>query len=195
MWKTVSSIVIKYWVEFLLGLIVTGGSFLVKRYIKLDKAERERAQEAHYKKLEDSMEANDKKLIEHFSSENEKIMNIINDKYTEITTRVQDAMIKGRDESYENYGQIYDRIKKDETNFDVLKNGILSIQGSMFKEECRRLLEEGHEITLREWEDIDADHDVYKSLGGNHNGDYLYSLVSEKVKQTLTIPKKEEEKK
>ena len=40
MWETISTIVIKYWVEFLLGLIVMGGSFLTKRFIKLERAER-----------------------------------------------------------------------------------------------------------------------------------------------------------
>ncbi len=56
----------------------------------------------------------------------------------------------------------------------------------MFKDKCRKLLKEDHVITLDEWEEVDAEHNIYNALGGNHNGDYLYQLVSEKVKNTLT---------
>jgi hypothetical protein len=48
-----------------------------------------------------------------------------------------------------------------------------------------RLLEEGHEITIEEFKDLDKDHDVYNALGGNHNGDHLYDLVKKKVENKL----------
>ena len=37
-----------------------------------------------------------------------------------------------------------------------------------------------------EWEEIDADHEAYNGLGGNHKGDHLYELVKKKAENTLT---------
>jgi hypothetical protein len=63
---------------------------------------------------------------------------------------------------------------------NVLKGGILSIQGRGFKDDCRKLLEDGHVITLNEFEALDAEHNIYKSLGGNSHGDALFDLVKVK---------------
>lgn len=61
-----------------------------------------------------------------------------------------------------------------------LKRGLLSVQGRQFKSDCRRLLDEEHIMSLEEYEQITADHEAYKGLGGNHNGDTLYDLVCKK---------------
>ena len=37
MLATIGSIVLKYWVELILGLIVAGGGFVIKRYLRLEK--------------------------------------------------------------------------------------------------------------------------------------------------------------
>jgi hypothetical protein len=66
----------------------------------------------------------------------------------------------------------------------TLKSGLLSVQGRMFKSDCKKLLEEDHEITLEEYEEITRDHHAYNSLGGNHNGDQLYLLVRKKVENS-----------
>lgn len=63
---------------------------------------------------------------------------------------------------------------------NVLKGGILSIQGRGFKHDCRKLLEDGHIITLNEFEALGAEHNIYKSLGGNSHGDALFDLVKVK---------------
>ena len=65
----------------------------------------------------------------------------------------------------------------------TLKAGLLSIQGRAFKNNCRRLLDPDHNITLEEYEEISKDHTAYNSLGGNHNGDELYLLVRKKVEE------------
>ena len=69
---------------------------------------------------------------------------------------------------------------------NILKTGILSIQGRHFKQDCRELLQEGREITLEEFEAIEEDHNTYKSLGGNHDGDILFSMVLKKATNNLT---------
>lgn len=69
---------------------------------------------------------------------------------------------------------------------DILKKGILSIQGKSFKHECRELLKEEHEISLEEFEMLQEDHNIYNSLGGNHDGDTLFKMVENKTSINLT---------
>lgn len=68
----------------------------------------------------------------------------------------------------------------------AVKAGILSVQRKEFYAECRRLLRDNHQITLDEWEEVDADHEAYNGLGGNHKGDALFQMVKIKAESTLT---------
>lgn len=70
---------------------------------------------------------------------------------------------------------------------DVIKNGMLSLEGRTFKEDCRRLLQDDHKITLNEFEAISNEHIVYNNLGGNHEGDGLFSMVVAKYQNSLKI--------
>lgn len=137
--------ILQYWIEFLFGLVVTAGSFIIKRVLKSYK--RERAEEK-------------KEFLKEIQKE-------IKSEFT------------GRDQKDNEFqGEI-----------KALKNGLLSIQGRTFKANCKKLLEESHEITLEEYEEITKDHDAYNSLGGNHNGDQLYRLVRQKVENSWTTNK------
>ena len=69
---------------------------------------------------------------------------------------------------------------------DIIMSGVLSIQGRAFKQECRTLLKDGHEITLEEWESIQEEHDIYNALGGNHDGDSLFKMVEHKAMKNLS---------
>ncbi len=70
---------------------------------------------------------------------------------------------------------------------DVIKSGMLSLEGRTFKEDCRKLLQDNHRITLAEYEAIQAEHVVYNNLGGNHEGDGLFSMVVAKYQNNLKI--------
>ena len=70
---------------------------------------------------------------------------------------------------------------------DVIKNGMLSLEGRTFKEDCRRLLQDDHRITLNEFEAISNEHVVYNNLGGNHEGDGLFSMVVAKYQNSLKV--------
>lgn len=81
-----------------------------------------------------------------------------------------------------------DRIKADEKiehSINVMQNGVLSMQGRNFKNDCKKLLETGHNITLQEYETLLQDHTIYNKLGGNHEGDALFSMVEAKYKNTI----------
>lgn len=69
---------------------------------------------------------------------------------------------------------------------DIIKGGILSIQRRSFKQECRELLKENHTVILEEFETLQDEHNIYHSLGGNHDGDTLFEMVEKKVSNTLT---------
>ena len=68
---------------------------------------------------------------------------------------------------------------------DVMKDGLLSIDGRAFRADCRRLLEDQHIITLDEYEALVTEHKVYNNRGGNHEGDALFSMVEAKYKNSL----------
>ena len=138
--------IIKYWVEFGFGLIVAGGGYFFKKYMKMREEEQNSERAKFYENLKKDM----------FS------------RYDAIEK-------KSRDGDQELQKQL-----------DVLRKGILSMQKKEFIAECQALLAEDHEITLDEWEEIDADHEAYNGLGGNHKGDHLYELVKKKAEHTLT---------
>lgn len=71
------------------------------------------------------------------------------------------------------------------TGMTVITKGLLSVQRRTFKEDCERLLDPNHIITLDEFQQITNDHDIYNALGGNHNGDQLFALIEEKVKHHI----------
>lgn len=87
--------------------------------------------------------------------------------------------------SIEGDNQLKKEIAEFKKSFDVTKKGILSVQGRSFKADCRKLLEPNHVISLNEFETITMDHNVYNSLGGNHEGDGLYDLVQTKYNNGL----------
>lgn len=132
--------ILRYWIEFLFGLVVMAGSFIVKRTLKSFRQERAEEKEAFLNGIKDEIRA-------EFERSNKK--------ETELANEIK-----------------------------VLKAGLLSIQGRTFKNNCRRLLDPSHEITLEEYEEITKDHEAYNSLGGNHNGDQLYLLVRKKVEDS-----------
>ena len=79
----------------------------------------------------------------------------------------------------------YNEDKHIHEEIDSIKSGVLAIEGRAFKEDCRKLLEPGHVITLAEYEALQAEHSVYNGLGGNHEGDGLFSMAEAKYRNGL----------
>lgn len=175
MWETIIGIILKYWVEFLLGAVVAGGTFFLKRYLKLEREDRERKQKEFYDNLTDSMRAEYKSAMSKLLSQDE---NIVKD--------MEKRCNKIKDEFRADDACLQKQIDNVSIEMSAIRAGLLSIQGKEFRESCRRLLAENHTITLDEWEEIDSDHDAYNGLGGNHRGDALYSMVKKKAESTLT---------
>lgn len=177
MLETIGSIVLKYWVELILGLIVTGGGFIIKRYLRLEKEERQREQKEYFDNVLKKIQSELKSL----EKEHDKMNQNSEDKYDEINTKVDQALEAGREESKSDDAVLEKEISALEKYIAALTAGVLSIQGKEFRNNCRKLLAEDHVITLDEWEELDKDHMAYNGLGGNHKGDHLFSLVKKKV--------------
>lgn len=181
MLETIGSIALKYWVELILGLIVTGGGFLIKRYLRLEKEERQREQKEYFDNVLKKIQTENQQVLKSLEKEHDKMNQNSEDKYDEINTKVDKALEEGREESKSDDAVLEKEISALEKNITALTAGILSMQGKEFRNNCRKLLAEDHVITLDEWEELDKDHTAYNGLGGNHKGDHLFSLVKKKV--------------
>lgn len=181
MLETIGSIVLKYWVEFILGLIVAGGGFLIKRYLRLEKEERQREQKEYFDKMLEKIQSENQQVLKSLEKEHDKMNQNSEDKYNEINTKVDKALEAGREESKADDAVLEKEISAMKKNIAALTAGVLSMQGKEFINNCRKLLAEDHIITLDEWEELDIDHTAYNGLGGNHKGDHLFSLVKKKV--------------
>lgn len=135
-----ATFIAQYWLEVALTAIVGILGFFIKRYIKLEKDNRDR-ERAEFKSL---------------------LMQEIEQKKVEQDTQ-------------------HARLQSD---IDLLKKGVLSFQGRIFKDSCRAFLS-ADEISLEAFEDIEADHEVYNGLGGNHEGDILFNLSKKRVEQEI----------
>lgn len=193
MLETIGSIVLKYWVEFILGLIVAGGGFLIKRYLRLEKEERQREQKEYFDKMLEKIQSENQHVLKSLEKEHDKMNQNSEDKYNEINTKVDKALEAGREESKADDAVLEKEISAMKKNITALTAGILSMQGKEFINNCRKLLAEDHIITLDEWEELDIDHTAYNGLGGNHKGDHLFSLVKKKVEASFAEDQRQKE--
>ena len=92
-----------------------------------------------------------------------------------------------------NNKELLDADKKLHSEIDNVRDGMLSMQGRNFKNDCHKLLKKDHVIDVKEYEQLLADHIVYNKLGGNHEGDALFSMVEAKYKNTIGISAEEKE--
>lgn len=159
MWKEefcLAEWILKYWVEILFSAIVGTITLLYKRFLGIHKKEQAEGR----RKFKDEIKQEVKESIKaEFQEEFEK--NAARDQQIATTLTNIDSSIK------------------------VITQGLLSVQRRTFKEDCERLLDPNHIITLDEYQQITNDHDIYNALGGNHNGDQLFALIEEKVKNHL----------
>lgn len=148
--------IIKYWVEWVCGLVAAGILVFAKHYIKLQK----KAMEDAWRKKE---EAAKDEVIKKLEGELE-------------------AEIKKSEEADE---EMKEQIEGLSYLIDNLTQGVLSIQGKQFRDICLYLLDCGHIISVQEYEQFEEDYVAYKALGGNHRGDALHDRVVEKFTNQL----------
>ena len=156
--------IVNYWLEFLLGLISSGLIALCTYLYKLYKNEKKRKRSAS-----DDRIINEVKTI--VQDHDRDIMKLIQKE--ELASQKADSVAE-------------EKMRQIQANLTILTEGMLSIQGKQFKDECRALLADGHHITLAEYENASNEHRIYNSLKGNHEGDELFRLVGVKYHSEIS---------
>ncbi len=115
-----------------------------------------------------------KNINQQFKDQNEGMQKQMAECYSNLIEVVKESDEKSMEE---------DRVIHHE--IDIIKDGMLSVEGRAFRNECKRLLEDDHIITLNEYLAVVNEHGVYNNLGGNHEGDLLFSAVKAKYEKSL----------
>ena len=155
--------IVKYWLQFLFGLIATGMTIVAKRLWTLYKNEKN-----HQK-----------------TKEQQEFYDGIKDAIRQEHKITEQKFLEERNQSDQCDSIITDKIDSLGNKVDKITEGLISVQGETFRTSCRMLLDPKHEITLDELEQTSKDHDIYNSLGGNHMGDQLFDMVCAKYKNNL----------
>ena len=143
--------ILKYWVEVVFGLIVSGLSFACRRYWKLWRAEQQHQKTEEQEAFYDGIL---KKIDERFEE--------INNRITALDNKVEK------------------NVQTSDAQQEILKEGLLSVQGNNFKRQCKALLEPTHKISETEWLQHQIDFEAYERLGGNDDGHDLHNAVAHK---------------
>ena len=143
--------ILKYWVEVVFGLIVSGLSFACRRYWKLWRAEQQHQKTEEQEVFYDGIL---KKIDERFEETNNRITALDN--------------------------KVEKNVQTSNAQQEILKEGLLSVQGNNFKRQCKALLEPTHKISETEWLQHQIDFEAYERLGGNDDGHDLHNAVAHK---------------
>ena len=120
-------------------------------------------------------------LIKQYYSLQKKVHSQQRDNFEEeIIEAINSSLKKEQEKTNKEIASAKEEILKVHKSTDILKSGLLNVQRKNFMEFCYFLLEPDHIITKEEYENIEEDHEVYNALDGNHKGDELFRVVSEK---------------
>ena len=174
--------IIKYWTEFLFGIvaagILAGGKYIWTLFKNRLKDSLEEQITSITDVITKRMSETDKKL----EAKNTSLTQQIGELQADMKIMQQEIQINKNDENL-----IEKKIDTLEDNLNTLKGGILSLQRKEFKEECRRLLNQEEAITYEQYTMLQREHTIYNSLGGNHEGDQLFKLVSMRYANTNAV--------
>lgn len=82
--------------------------------------------------------------------------------------------------------KVNERLDKVDDTLDILRDGLLALHRRRFVDDCRKLIEQEEEITMEDYRRLEREHRTYNSLGGNHEGDQLYSIFLQKYQAQQT---------
>ena len=162
--------ILKYWVEVLFGIVVTGGGFLLKHHFKLFK-----------ESLDHKMEERDDKLLEKMT----KVLTASNKAIQESIDKLRSDTKDDIDGVYAELVDLKDDIKDIRKDVESIRRGVLDVQGPQFKAKCKEVLQDSHQITVDEWLALKKEYEIYTGMGGNSDGSELYKLVHEKYSKHL----------
>ena len=153
--------IIKYWLEVAFGLVCGAVAWLAKKYVAMSKTEKENHETSIITTIQDKMDDQYNKTQEQMDA-----------CYNRLENKISDFVNASEQEDK----KIYEKIGN-------LEDGILSLQGQQFKESCHQLLDQKEPITFSQYDKLMIEHKTYNKLGGNHDGDQLFHLVSLKYEK------------
>lgn len=160
--------VITYWVQVLFGLVAAGFGLLAKKFWTMYQHEKNHDVEATMNKCYERVKTQIDEIEGKVVKQEQSLENRIKATYDE--ARGHDRTLENNMESMSKY-------------INVLKDGVLSIQGAHFRQQCKALLnDEDRFISIDEFEQLTFDHNIYNQLGGNHLGDALFAAVEARFK-------------
>ena len=146
----------KYWLEVFFSLIIAVLSGFVKHYYQLWKKEQESQKNEFWSNTKEELKQYNRELLEQKQS-----------LLSSEDARLQEA-IKIVKESNEN-----------------LLRAVLEVQKKQFKTDCKYFLENANNISFEEFENLQDEYEIYKSLGGNGPGHTLFDLIQEKYSSQM----------
>lgn len=194
-WSEIGLLISKWWLEFVLGGVGIGLGALARHYYKLVKDNKkttdQEKKEAFRKELTTEVTGliNEvrKQVHTEIEQESSKVYNTIEQTSAEVREEI--AIYETNDgeriTKLEKRSDILeDTLTAVADNLDLIKKGLLAVQGHEFRNKCRRLLAQDV-ITPDEYEQLESDHMAYNGLGGNHKGDSLFEQVTIKYFASL----------
>lgn len=149
----------KYWIQTLFGIVVGVLTYFIKHYYKLWKESQENQKNKFWDEIKIELKADNKALLQ----ERESLLNSEDEKIKAAVSKVTESN-------------------------ESLLNAVLNVQRKQFKMDCKILLEKVEDITFEEFEDLQEEYEIYKSLGGNGPGHNLFELV--KIKYSAQVTQK-----
>ena len=159
--------IITYWLQIVFGLIAGGFGLLAKKFWAMYQNEKERDVE--------------KTMAECYTKVEGKIKDVHSmvDKRDEL---IHDSIERVHQDSIMHDEKMEQDLDNLSSYIEVLKDGVLSVQGAHFRQQCKALLDDDRMISVDVFEQLTYDHTIYNRLGGNHLGDALYTAVESKFK-------------
>ena len=175
-WNAIWEFICKWWLEFVLGGVGVGLTFVARHYCNLAKKGKEQLEQEKKKAFKEELTGEVTKLIaevrkqvkEEICQESKQVREEIAEYETNDGERIH--ALEGRTKILE------DTLSAVVTSLDAIKDGLLAVQGHEFRNKCRKYLAMEH-IKPEEYEQLEADHIAYYKLGGNHKGDSLFEQV------------------
>lgn len=153
----------KYWIEFLFGLVITAGGFMLKHHFKLFK----------------------ENLATQMKQHDDTIVSTVTDLFEKSDKKLQQDIKELRDYTQDQLDGLYHEINDLRDDIDNLRKGVLDMQGPQFKAKCRELLQVDHQVSVDEWLEIKKDYEAYTGIGGNSDGTTLFEAVEKKYENSL----------
>lgn len=183
-WNDILIFFQKWWLEFVLGGIGLGLTTVARHYWKL-------AKQAKIQQDQDKKEAFKKELTSEVKQLIKEVKEQVHVEIEQESTQVREEMAEYETNDGERITTLErktaileDTLTAVASNLEIIKGGLLAVQGHEFRNKCRKLLVQNI-ITPDEFEQLESDHIAYNGLGGNHKGDSLFDQVKIKYYASL----------